>query len=41
MSSPKIFTDEANLTDDIFTEFEDDEACESFAGFEIKIDEEN
>ena len=39
MDSPKIFTDEADLTDDIFTDFEDDESVENFADFEIKIDE--
>lgn len=40
MDSPKIFTDETDLTGDLFTDFEDDEAFESFSDFEIQIDEE-
>lgn len=41
MDTPKIFTDEADLAGDIFTDFEDDESVESFANFEINIDAEN
>lgn len=41
MDSPKIFTDEADLAGDIFTDFEDDESVESFADFEINIDAED
>lgn len=41
MDTPKIFTDEADLTGDIFTDFEDDESVESFADFEINIDAED
>lgn len=41
MNTPKIFTDEADLAGDIFTDFEDDESVESFADFEINIDAEN
>ncbi len=40
MGYPKIFTDEADLADDKFTDFEDDEMAESFADFEIHIDTE-
>lgn len=41
MNTPKIFTDEADLAGDIFTDFEDDESVESFANFEINIDAED
>ena len=41
MDTPKIFTDEADLAGDIFTDFEDDESVESFANFEIIIDAED
>lgn len=41
MDTPKIFTDEADLAGDIFTDFEDDESVESFANFEINIDAED
>lgn len=41
MDTLKIFTDEADLAGDIFTDFEDDESVESFADFEINIDAED
>lgn len=41
MDTPKIFTDEADLAGDIFTDFENDESVESFADFEINIDAED
>lgn len=41
MDTPKIFTDEADLVGDIFTDFEDDESVESFSDFEINIDAED
>ena len=41
MDTPKIFTDEADLAGDIFTDFEDDDSVESFANFEINLDAED
>lgn len=40
MENPKIFTDEEESANDIFTDFEDDESVESFSDYEIRIDEE-
>lgn len=40
MDSPNSFTDEADMADDAFTDFEDDESVESFSDIDLRIDAE-
>lgn len=40
MDSPNSFTDEADMADDAFTDFEDDECVESFSDIDLRIDAE-
>ncbi len=41
MPAPNVFTDETDLTDDEFTDFEDDESRYSFPESDIRIEAED